>query len=419
MYDQSFNEITLARALRKSDFVAHPRLKNDAYRQSQIKSAVATAIRTYSGRTPLIKFHLNGKWIYRFRYLKDELVARHLCANLKRVVRIRPQSREFVIANLAHLLSEGVPYRVYRLDIRNFYESFHVQDVTEALSAIPGLGPLSKDLINGLLTRHGKSATTGLPRGLALSAFVSEFMMLNFDTAMRTWPGVYFYGRYVDDMVVITNGEENVTRFLNQVCSLFPKHLALHETKKRVLSAPIRVDPQKALKALFAFDYLGYRFTVSEPMQDSKVNPRKQFRHVDIDIAPSKIKRLKTRIVRSLIDFSKTKNFRLLISRIKFLSTNFSIYDFENDRKKLSGIYHSYPQLSSSSAQGLVQLDSFLHNAVLSKKGRLFCITSSLLTGAQKRMLLKQSFIRGHSRRVFVHFSPKLITEVQRGWAYE
>jgi hypothetical protein len=64
-------------------------------------------------------------------------------------------------------------------------------------------------------------------------------------------------------------------------------------------------------------------------------------------------------------------------------------------------------------------LDAFLKKAILSSQGRIFSVTSSMLTRAQKNRLLKNSFYKGHAERTFRHFSKTQIALIQGCWKYE
>ena len=48
----------------------------------------------------------------------------------------------------------------------------------------------------------GKS---GVPRGMNISATMSELYMRKFDRWIRSFDSVYFYARFVDDIIVFSN----------------------------------------------------------------------------------------------------------------------------------------------------------------------------------------------------------------------
>ena len=318
------------------------------------------------------------------------------------------------------LLQEGVPFRVYRLDIKGFYETFDSDFVRSAIQRITRLSPHSKLLLASLLEHHSALGGSGIPRGLSISAVLSEILMRPFDIALLQQPAVYFYARYVDDMIVITSGKENQTKFREWIQSTLPSGLKLNSEKEKVREAAKRVAPLKpgsSPSELFNIDYLGYAFLVREPNAQKNTPPGAHHRKVVVDIAERKLKKIKTRIVRSFIDYTKTGDWSLLRDRLKFLRQNFSVHNPKIGAKKVAGIFHSYPALSED-AQGLIKLDKFLRNIVLGQTGRHSSLISPRLNSKQRSELLSQSFVAGHRNRSFVHFSATRIGKIQDCWRY-
>lgn len=419
MYDYSFNVQTLGRRLRKSDFngVLGPNMV--AFRSATLDAAVKSATSIFNGTNPVSSFHLKKKTIYRLPKLEDELVLRKLSADLKHASKTSNRGRAFIVKNLALLLEEGVPYRLYRFDVKNFYESFDAQAVKEKLANFSQLSPLGQRIFSSFYEYYVAIGGKGVPRGLGISAVLSDLMMTSFDKKAASQSTVYFFARYVDDIVIITNASENAVEFIQLIDNILPDGLALNGAKQKVVEDLKRVESIKAKDApapvRFSIDYLGYQFGVYDPI---KKKNEKDFRQVVVDMAKAKVKKTKSRIVRSFLDFKNSGDWSLLLDRMKFLTSNFSVYDVNKGNRKLAGIYHSYPQVSDDSPS-LIELDYFLKNAVLSKNGRVFSKTSPLLSSWQKRKLLSQSFKRGHSEKIFVYFSPAKIGEIQECWINE
>jgi len=199
---------------------------------------------------------------------------------------------------------------------------------------------------------------------------------------------------------------------------MLPSGLRLNPTKKQIEEAGDRVNPTKPADVtthLLKFDYLGYSFRISEPVREKSKPLGDHYRTVTVDIAEKKLTRLKTRISRSFLEFSKSGDWLLLRDRIKFLTKNFSVYNAKAGGKKISGIFHSYP-LASSDAEGIASLDKFLRNAILANNGRIASLSSPKLTGARKRQLLSNSFIEGHAKASFVYFSGSRLKQIQACW---
>lgn len=420
MHDQSFCRKTLERVLRKHDFRNVPVASHKAFREAVLTDAATSAATSFNAPTnPLTSFPLRGKQVYRLVGVQDELVLRQLVRNVKRCMPRASEGRSKIVTNLGLLLAEGVPYRVYRLDVRSFYESFQKHEVLSVLNELRKLSPQSKNLIETLLTSHSAIGGLGIPRGLSLSAVLSDLLMKQFDHWIRSGVDTFFYARYVDDIIIITSAREKPPKFLTSIRSSLPLGLSLNPSKRQIVEVLNKVEKVKASCAppIFSFDYLGYAFTVSNPTnaEAGKKKNSELNRIVVIDIASRKIKKFKTRIVRAFLDFIRTSDWDLLRDRIAYLTQNFSVYNAKAGGKKLAGIYHSYPLVNTESG-ALLELDRYLRNAVLASSGRVFSKSASLLSAKQKRQLLRSSFVRGHSKQSFMHFSGHRISDIQRCW---
>lgn len=415
MYDQSFCKKTIGRVLQKRDFRGVPAASQSDYREELIDKALAAAF--VPSPIPLVAFPLGGKVVYRIGDLNYELVLRKLCQNIKRSGGWASQSRSQIVSNLKLLLAEGVPYRIYRLDVSSYYESFDKQDVQRELHNLSDLAPQSKSLTEALLGVHATMGGTGVPRGLSISAILSDYLMRRFDDQIKSNHDTFYYSRYVDDIVIVTSARESSDRYIRWIAKILPKGLKLNPNKKDICEAPKSVKPIKngLPENLISFDYLGYKFSVKEPVFLNNKRPGDHNRLVEVDIARRKVKKIKTRIVRSILDFGKNHDWALLRDRIAYLTQNFSVYNPKAGGKKLAGIYHSYPLLTEGAA-ALSEMDRFLRNAVLAKAGRVFSKKS--LSASQRHRLLAYSFVTGHKKRGFVHFSGQRISQIQACWMH-
>ena len=418
MYDQSYSSDTLSSLMRRGDFHRVPVAVRDMLRDATADAAAYAAATVFCGANPITKFHLKKKPTYRIRTLWDDLVVRKLARNVKALTRNYSTGRAQLVSNLCEFLLEGVPYRIYRLDVRSFYESFSHDELLKKANGIHSLSPLSLIHLKALVEHYTSLGGTGLPRGMAVSAVLSDMMMSGFDEWVLNHPAVYFYGRYVDDIVVITNRTEDQTKFTRSIQEKLPVGLFLNKKKVDVREATeVKKSNGATRKLQFTVDYLGYRFSVYDPFEADN-SGKETYRYVQVDIAPAKVKRMKLRIVRTLRDFVKTKDATLLIDRIKFLTSNFSIIDKNTGTRQLAGIYYGYPQLSND-CESLKELDRFLRTVVLSKKGRVFGMSYHWLPSRLKRRIFGHSFQQGHSTKRFLHFSTPRIHDIQECWRHQ
>ena len=416
MEQQTFSKHGLERAIRKSDFLRIPKGDQEAYREKLLMDSLLAAKTKFSGlNNPLSSFTLKRNLVFKLGKHSDRVVERKLTINLRRAFGVRVVSRSATIENLKLFLREGVPFRIYRLDVQKFYESFLKDEIEKKMAANFRLSPQSKSLLASLLEKHSQIGGIGTPRGLPISSVITEIMMSRFDLKIRNNIDTFFYSRYVDDIIVITSGNEDSKSFLEYIENSLPKGLTLNPKKLEISSKvpPLSLVKVTAPKAIVArFEYLGYRFTVSNPKKKSE---NEKHRVIEVDIAEKKSNKYKLRMSRSFYDFSITKDWALLRDRIRYLSNNFRVFNPYIGKTKLAGIYHNYPALQPE-AKNLIGLDYFLRGLVLSRGRRLGKLVTPLLTAPMKRELLSNSFIKGHTEKKFIHFSSKRINEIKKCW---
>jgi|SRR5450830_155961 len=416
MYDQSFNFISISKVLRKNDFYLKPWLRNPLAKDTEIETAVDRSNSGYESYSFLESSILRGKNVYRIPAFSHELVLRKIDKNLRKAKPLYSPSRDTIIANLRALIAESAQFKVYRLDIKSFYESFEIPHVLSTIFNIKSLSPQTKKHIKDIIGHHNSVGSLGIPRGMALSATLSEIVMSSFDASIKSMPGVYFYSRYVDDIIIITGGDEHSKQFIAKIGKLLPPGLHLNNKKQELCSAPdssgYKKNQQPEMPLLFSFEYLGYSFTVYEPPE------KNGSREVILDIADSKVKKIKTRLTKAYLDYCKTRNFELLEMRMKFLTSNFSVLDINRGGYRLAGIYHNYHRIDEGRSKALDALDEYLRLATMSSFGkvfdRFFCSTTAL----QRRRLLTFSFKRGFSERNYFHFNRSQFKAIRECWEY-
>jgi hypothetical protein len=221
------------------------------------------------------------------------------------------------------LLEENSPFHIVKVDISSFFESVDKKELLHKCWDNPILSHLTKKIITNLLDDGQFKNKSGLPRGLSVSATLSELYLEDLDKHIRKMEGIYYSARYVDDIVIFciptaTETQEKVEEYITKMGLSINKSKT--ETKKN-----------KTDKYPIIIDYLGYRFSKSE-------------NGVSVDIAPNKVKKIKTRIIKSFLSYVKDGNFYILEKRLQFLTGNFSLDSkskVEGEPLK-TGIYYNY-----------------------------------------------------------------------------
>lgn len=359
------------------------------------------------------KITLKNKNIFIADHSHKKIIFKKLSINIAKCSQIKPQKRNFITSNIKNFLIESNPYKIYRYDIKSFFESFNKELIIKEVSSLENLLPINIEILNKTLDHHTSLAGTGIPRGLSISTPLSELLMRSFDSSIKSHPEVFYYSRYVDDILIITSGREAEKEIKILVQNTLPTGLLLNNNKTYLADGTQKYSKKSPQPVSGFFEYLGYHYKFNH-IENFKEN---KARNIEILISSSKISKIKKRICRSFISYSKNKDFSLLIDRIKFLTNNFSIYDIDSARKKNVGIYFNYPLLTYPSSS-LQELDSFLKNAILSRRGKIFSQSSALLNSKRRQILLGQSFIKGHKDKKYINFPAERITKIKSCWEY-
>ncbi len=411
MYDSTFGPTALSYHIHSSDFKKYSNLDLKSNREKLVNCASQLA---NDGFSSLNVQHndLAGRSIYQLVDFPSELVLRKAVENISRVACIKQANRIEICRCLRLFCKEGIPFTLAKFDIRNFYESItqdHIQElVNRRLSTLPS----TRRVLSTFMTQCKGHNIKGLPRGLAISAFLSELFLNDFDTKIQSKLETHFYARYVDDIILLLSPEFETQTLKKEVSSMLPSGLKLNESKSKIYS--FQKSTQKHCEKEHEFDYLGYSFSVSRIVKKSSVP---HYRCVNLDISQSKIKKIKTRIVRALLKYRTDQNFDDLHDRFKLITCNYKFYDHQKQRIGFAGNYHSYGLIDLPSTS-LSELDLFIKHILLSKSGKLSAFLAHSLSKTEREHLLRLSSRKGFENRIHFHFSPTKLKKLVECWKY-
>ncbi len=152
-------------------------------------------------------------------------------------------------------ISECSQFRLYRLDVRSFYESFNQGYIFKKIDDVTGVDVRSKQLLKEFMYEFYVSGGKGVPRGLSISSFLSDYLMHEFDELIRNLPNVFYYARYVDDIILITDGFEDEKILMDYLRQALPDGLEFNNKKYFVSDGLAKVGKEnsKNLKKINGF----------------------------------------------------------------------------------------------------------------------------------------------------------------------
>lgn len=408
----------IRKEVRKSDFYFDPSLKDATNLTNSIQEAARILAAPSKLSEKIAYSNSGGKAVARATDHASTIALRMLNRGIFDG-RQASGNRDDIVLALRAIISEQVPFSIIKLDVRSFYESFDSNHIHNHLGECRGISSSTRVAIKSVLTSHSSLGHSGLPRGLVLSPTLADSMMRSFDERLLSNPEIFFYRRFVDDIVIVMDSSANCGQSIKEIEQLLPKGLEFKESKNVCLAfdkcSPKQSASGKTTKYL-AFNYLGYTFHVAN--SDHNFRPD-DTREVWLDIAQNKVVRTKSRLMKSYVEFIKTGDFSLLERRVKHLTSNISIRDRSKGITRLSGIHYNYPLVDLERSTSLRELDSFLLSTLHSTKGRIFSKLSKALTAPQRAILLRNSFYSGAKFKRFYQFNAMELSRIQRCWKHD
>jgi hypothetical protein len=347
----------------------------------------------------MTKTKLHGKYIYPLLTLKDHLYVRRTDQILRKALKISRPDRNNEIRQLLTILETEPNYNILRIDIQSFFESVEFEQVINRLETEGFRNRSTIDHLRGinhhLRSRH---AYQGLPRGLAISSTLADYILQNIDQTLSARSSTIYYTRYVDDVCIVHIAENK------QLCSEIA--MWLREVGLKLNSSKTLMLDQDSKDAL---TFLGYSIRLSNP--------------VAVSIAPSKIAKAKRRIAQTLQAFATSTSSTAFIDfrdRLRLLSSVVELSKIDRLTPVFSGFRHVYNACTPKEIEAqLSELDAFLQGIINSRRYKLGRLVRTRMTAAQHAQIVKISFRSGYTRKIVARFRPDRISDLKEAWRYE
>lgn len=335
---------------------------------------------------------INAHHSHSIEALCQDLILRKISKTIKQIYYIKPGNRNRIVKHIITLLNEKSDLWILRLDVHHFYETIDRDNLLSDLKARGRLSAQTIILLEKLFQTAEIRVSNGLPRGLNISAMLSELYMKYFDIELKKQNGVYYYARYVDDIIIFcTTKQAREEAYQRVVEELNKLSLTLNDEKT------IFWDQTKS----FPFIYLGYAFNKIEDA-------------VKITIAPEKLRKIKTRITRSFVRYTKDGNYDDLLMRIKYLTGNFRLKQLNRILPITVGLYYNYRYINDYSC--LTELQMYYEKVLNVKSGKFGSRISRYMTVVQRKILQKYNFVFGFQKRVRYGFNKDMLNKIRSCW---
>lgn len=322
--------------------------------------------------------------------------------NVRRSHRVTAPNRNRLVSQLCGSLEGKLPRYVFRTDVDSFYASIPHAGLLRVLSEHGGLSRTSLSLIRLLLDewKFLTGSDVGLPTGVGLSSYLSEVYARQIDQVFTGDPAVHFYGRYVDDILVVARTsqdrdkiEERLTRRVSEL-GLVLSTGKTQEHSPANFNGAARKDPFDIAGPI---DFLGYGIS-------------KRGGEAFVEMSSKTIDRYKLRLKSSFerwdaVSHPTSGHNGLLLNRVRFLAGNTKLVNSKG--RAVTGIYFNYPQLSPGGTS-LADLDEELCQLVRAYAKKMDRTLVARLKGI--------SFVQGHVDRRYHRFRQSDLKRLVAVW---
>lgn len=339
--------------------------------------------------------------------------------NIVRCYNIKQKNRNELVSIFISHIKESYPFNIHRFDIKSFYENIDRKLLLKKVREDNILSSKSVRLLELFFQELDSKSIRGLPRGLAISATLSELSMVDFDSGIASNSNILYYARFVDDIIKFANSSVSkgeISKIIEN--TKLPANLEFHSKGDKRFSGnyPRAKSAIQNESKNLEFGYLGYKFKIKNSKNDVDHFYDFEYRTVDIDLSDDKVDKIKSRIIRAFCRFmsgSNNEGFELLLKRIKFLTGNYEIEKIGYGKSVKSGIFYNYKFINDNS--GLKSLDSFFRS-ILFGDTRLSRRIKSKLSYRQRIELSRYSFLEGFKTVRFHRFNYFDFENIKKAW---
>ncbi|MEC4726550.1 RNA-directed DNA polymerase [Shewanella sp. D64] len=417
MLNQTFDTKSLLQLTRKQEIIKFRLGRNiDEYKESldNISKKIQHDNFNFESLTLFTKDKRN---IFSVDSDCDYYALKKLTYNLKRLYRIKFSNREDISEQVLKILEDGSHLKVIRVDIKNFFESVPFEDLISKIKNDNLLSYKGVELLDKIKECLPKKFT-GLPRGLAISSVLSELYMEVIDKRIKELDRIYFYTRYVDDIIIIT--PDLNLKFKSMVKPIISEHKLQSNNKTSEVVLNNITDSQQTKNII---SYLGYEYE----MDSLNSRSEDQRRLVAVRLSKNKLNKIKTRIIKAVLKYgknnlSKEGEIELLKNRIEFLTGNYSLHNDNSKKSQYSedmgtlkgGIYYNNKLINDLS--NLTSLNIFLRNTVFCKRNSNLGKIVKSIPIRDRRYISSLCFKSGFEKRIFFNFTETQFKSICKCW---
>lgn len=374
-----------------------------------------------------VKLHKNDnkKPIFEAEDRESYFVCKLINCELERVYKIETFSRDSIISDLYQILSDKYDKIIIRTDVKSFFESIPREKMMDKLAIDGIISNRTLKLLRRLdydLCKLSDNYSNGVPRGLSFASTMSEIFLRDIDRRINQIPGLYYYRRFVDDIVIIANFSEDQDGkdLLEKVSNYFEeKGLELHLNDEKSFCKTLSYPSKDKVD----FNYLGYHIVVcgNGNVKCSLSNERFERYKSYIDnvfkfyAKHAFVKPKGRQEGKSCSQVRHSQPLYKLYASLNFLTRNYNLSGKKSNIK--SGIYFKHRNLTETKQLG--KLDKYLSDQVDKYINEKEIVCKSKIPGGfceaiANKIKSHYSFEEGFTKRLMCRLSSADVMAVKR-----
>lgn len=421
MLDQTFSEKNFLKLVSKHEIIRFQLGRNQHDYLERIQQDINTASvsgtikANFQNISSIAVHNSKQKRIFSCNDLIMHLMLKKTALNLSRLYKIKTHSRNEISSQVLRILETSSSYNIIKLDISSFYESITFSKLIKKLEEDKLLSQESIDFLINLSTElKSNHGMIGLPRGLSISPVLAEIYIRKFDEIIKSMSNVYYFARYVDDIIIITFSDlATINNKINQELEL----LDLTTNKKHQLLQIPLISNILTDRRNLELTYLGYKYQITNQHFQGK-------RTIKVLLSDKKTKKIKSRIMHTFLDYKFNQDKDLLLKRIKILAGNYPIYSptantLIHSGKLKSGIFYSNPLINQA---GLFkEFNIFIQKLIHTKKNNFVSkvIQELLINHPNIQLELQRdeyNFHKGFKNKIFYDIDRNTMSKLKNCW---
>jgi len=346
-----------------------------------------------------------NKIIYSTTSISTHYALKKIANDLSKLYKIEIPNRDDISEQVYRIFEQSSNYSIIRLDIKSFYENIKYNSV---------LNKINKDKILSvkfikILKELNCFIDEGLPRGLSISPVLSEIFMKEIDHEIKNIGNIYYYARYVDDIIIISPQKSEIIS--PKVINILKKYSLTINSKKYIKNIERTNNNEKS--KIYSFDYLGYKYVIETITFNKK-------RIVRAELSDAKKRKIKTRIIHSLLDRVHNTTYsdkqELLLKRLRVLSSNYSLTYNETSKANLkAGMFYSHRLVNNYGI--FSEFNNFLSKALYCNSSNFFGKSMSYIPKSEKANILKNiCFVKGFREKSFIPLEREEMERIKKCW---